>query len=208
MTSRRWSMGDRVVDTARPEWGAGEVISAQAATIEGLNCQRLSIRFERAGLKTLSTAVAELAAAARGDAPTRPAAQAATGSSALPPMAQPGWDDEHKTPLQRLLEIPEPASDPFRSLGNRLRETVKLYRFSDSPASLIDWAAVQTGLADPLSEFNRHELEEYFRKFRRALDEHLSTLTKAMVKQEPAELAAIMAEAPDEARRVAQRSQR
>jgi len=196
MTSRSsWNRGDRVVHTARPEWGAGEVISAQASTVEGRSCQRLSIRFERAGLKTISTAVAELASVARGETPRL----------AVDPEM---FHEQDQSLVEKLVELPEAATDPFRSLTNRLNETLKLFRFTDSPASLMDWAAVQTGVADPLSHFNRHELEEHYRKFKRSRDEHMGNLVRSMHKQEPAQLAAAMASAPEEAKRIAQRSQR
>lgn len=195
MASRSWSRGDRVVHTARPEWGAGEIISAQASTVEGRPCQRLSIRFERAGLKTLSTAVAELAAVARGEVPR------------LPPEAFPAHEQDRSL-VEKLVELPEAATDPFRSLTNRLNETLKLYRFTDTPASLMDWAAIQMQVADPLSHFNRHELEEHYRRFKRNRDEHMGNLVRSMHKQEPAALASALSSAPEEARRVAQRSQR
>ncbi len=197
MVSQRWRMGDRVVLAKRPEWGAGEVISTKATTFEGKPCQSLSIRFERAGLKTLSTAVAELQQAARGTA---------SNQQAQPQM--PDFETEEVPVEQRLRALPEPATDPFRSLAHRLKETCRLYRFSDAPASLFDWAAAQTGLADPLTRFNRHELEEAFARFRRLLDEHLRELVRLMRKEDPASLAPILAGAPTDAKRAAQRAQR
>jgi hypothetical protein len=49
-----------VVHAGKPEWGVGVVSSAQNVTQDGKPSQRLTIRFERAGLKTVSTAVASI----------------------------------------------------------------------------------------------------------------------------------------------------
>lgn len=197
MVSQSWRMGDRVVLTKRPEWGAGEVISTKATTFEGKPCQSLSIRFERAGLKTLSTAVAQLEQAAR-----------STSRPSNPEPSIPSFDSDEIPIEQKLRTLPEPATDPFRPLANRLKDTCQLYRFSDAPASLFDWAAAQTGLTDPLTQFNRHELEEAFSRFRRLLDEHLRELVRVMRQEDPAALAPILAEAPTDAQRAAQRVQR
>ncbi|MBZ0173299.1 MAG: DUF3553 domain-containing protein, partial [Phycisphaerales bacterium] len=58
-----WKSGDRVVHTTRPEWGLGRVLSATSIREDGQDAQRLTVRFDRAGTKTLSTAVARLAQA-------------------------------------------------------------------------------------------------------------------------------------------------
>ncbi len=197
MVSKRWSRGDRVMHPSRPEWGAGEVISAQAATIEGKACQRLSIRFERGGLKTLSTAVANLAEAAAGR--TAPQRQ---------PTAMPAFEADEPSYQDRLRTLPEPATDPFRSLASRLTQTCLLYRFTEAPASLFDWAAAQTGLTDPLTQFNRHELEDAFARFRRQRDDHFFDLIRSLRKDDPSALAEVLAKAPEPAKQMAARSQR
>src|SRR5689334_4605995 len=60
MAAREWKLGDRLVHAGRPEWGIGEVRAAEATTQDGVRCQRLTIRFDRAGVKTISTAFADL----------------------------------------------------------------------------------------------------------------------------------------------------
>ncbi len=198
MPTKRWTRGDRVMHPNRPEWGAGEVLSAQAATIEGKVCQRLSVRFERGGLKTLSTAVAELAEA------TQPSAVATL------PATDPfeGLDDDAPSYKELLRTLPEPATDPFRSVLARFNETCRLYRFTDAPASVFDWAAAQTGLTDPLTQFSRHELEEAFRRFQRLRDDHFFDLLRTLRKESPADLSSALAAAPQEAQRLAARAQR
>jgi len=167
----RFSIGDQVVHAGKPEWGGGSVVSAAATNHEGKPCQRLSVRFSRAGLKTVLTGIA----------PIQPAAEI---SSTLKPKL-----DEHHDPLpinsaghRELLEImtrmPEPARDPFATPAMRLESTLSLYRFEGTGGSLIDWAAAQSGLSDPLSRFNRHELEEYYRMFEKNLRTHLSKVVR------------------------------
>ena len=62
----KFSFGDRVVHAAKPEWGVGQVVGAQPISENGVSAQRLTIRFDRAGLKTLSTGFAELRPATAG----------------------------------------------------------------------------------------------------------------------------------------------
>jgi hypothetical protein len=97
---------------------------------------------------------------------------------------------------EALLRIPDRASDPFSSLSDRLRGTLDLYKFADSPGGLLDWAAIQTGLKDPLSRFSRHELEQYFTRFRASLDDHLRKLLRDARKSSPGIIAEAVASAP------------
>jgi hypothetical protein len=73
-------------------------------------------------------------------------------------------------PEEAMTCLPPECSDPFTSLRKRFQRTLTLYRFDASSSSLIDWAIAQTGLDDPLSRFNRHELEAFFDQWRRARD--------------------------------------
>lgn len=169
---------------AKPEWGAGDVMLAEPTTHEGSPCQRLTIRFARAGVKTILTSAAEIRAA-----------------DAAPRLSQ----DRPEDPLsaiaaaadadEALLRIPDRASDPFSSLADRLRGTLDLYKFADSPGGLLDWAAIQTGLKDPLSRFSRHELEQYFSRFRASLDDHLKKLLRDARKSNPGMIAEVAAAA-------------
>lgn len=209
--SRQWGFADRVVHAQRPEWGHGIVTAAEDAVHEGTRCQRLTVRFERAGVKTLLTAMAELnpagerpisaeepenvAAASPGELVgtngTRtkvPSPVAAPAAPALSPANPSGWLEkaEATSPDEVMAKIPEGCTDPFRTIDQRLAATLQLYRFSDMGGSLIDWAAAQTGLKDPLSRFNRHELERFFKRFAHNRDEHLKKLVLELKKKDPA----------------------
>lgn len=192
MTSTKWNKGDRVIHATKPEWGTGEVLQAEGFTHEGKACQRLTLRFDRAGLKTLSTAFAELKPATTA-APafafaTTSDTSGSEGSNALDlPMVSPS---EIKAMMTKL---PDSATDPFTSLRSRFLATLSQYKFADTPGALLDWAAIQTGLKDPLTRFNRHELEQYFVQFRMAVDEHLKKLLREVRRAEPQLLAEVQA---------------
>ena len=64
-----------------------------------------------------------------------------------------------------MLAIPERCRDPFRSVESRIQSALELYRYDNGGRGLVDWAVAQTGLDDPLSRFNRHELEAHFSRW-------------------------------------------
>ncbi len=196
MAERSWKVGDRVLHTSRPEWGVGQVLRTEKSRHEGRDVQRLTIRFDRAGTKTISTAFATLqdadAMSAAALHRTIDYAQSEARDRLEPDQVfgkghQSNTPDPHKT----LLKLPEGATDPFSSLANRLDFTLKLYRFEPTGASLLDWAASQTQLPDPLSVFSRHELEAYFAQFRTILDTHLKKLVQEARDREPRLLAGL-----------------
>lgn len=191
--TRQWAMGDRVLHTGKPEWGVGQVVTTKSESRDGKPSQKLTIRFDRGGLKTISTAFATLSAADVGETT---AGQAATGGT---------WLDELEggDPVAFMSRVPDDAKDPFAPLGTRLRRTLELYRFEPAGASLLDWAASQSRLKDPLSRFNRHELEDMFRQWRRRLDEHLAELVRDLKRAEGIEAVAKAAEGAPEAGRQA-----
>ncbi|HYE03160.1 MAG TPA: DUF3553 domain-containing protein [Phycisphaerales bacterium] len=200
MPAHQWSFGDRVVHAKRPEWGAGVVTAAQSIVDDGAPAQRLTIRFDRGGLKTLSTSHAELEPAA-----ARPALGEQAPDQADPRTdAGPGGPDP-KAAEAVLTRVPEAASDPFVPLAERLRNTLALYRFTDAGGSLLDWAAAQSGLKDPLSRFNRHELELLFKKFAFARDEHLKKLVLDARRKDPAALGEALRAAPPGAQQALRR---
>lgn len=221
MTTKEWSYGDKVIHAGKPEWGIGQVTGASGATHEGKPCQRVVVRFERAGVKTLSTAFAELRPAAeapslavaeevktvvRGEtgsngtasggknggvpAPARGTAMAGDGSG--------GWLDqaEAPSPIEVMSKLPGATNDPFTPLSARLKATIDLFRFTDSGGSLLDWAAAQSGLKDPLSHFSRHELEQLFKRFSFVRDDHLKKLVLDMKKHDPATMQQMLRAAP------------
>lgn len=198
MSSDGFKFGDRVIHTLRPEWGTGVVTAAQAIVENGRNCQRLTLRFDRAGLKTISTAIAELRLAGAGEE-LGESPQAANGA---PLNEDAGWlaKLEAGSPQEIMSRLPESTRDPFVSLAQRIRATLELYRFSDRGGTLLDWAAAQTGLKDPLARFNRHELEEFFKRYAFERDAHLGRLMQDARKHPSPELDRVMQQAPPAAR--------
>lgn len=195
MAPRTWTVGDEVRHAGRPEWGIGKVAKADGATHNGVACQRLTVKFDRAGLKTLSTAFASLEPAGAVQAVRSQLSATETESDAGDIFA-----GASESIADVLSTLPEPATDPFRTLEARLKATLGLYRFQPTGGSLLDWAAMQTGLADPLSKCNRHELEAHFQRFRVRLDAHLVTLVREAAKKDPAMLDRLKGEAPSQAR--------
>ncbi len=158
----RFEAGDRVIHAGRPEWGTGHVARAAADAHEGRPCQRLTIRFERAGVKTLSTGVAAL---------RRAGAEASVNGDEPHALGEPDAN-----PQEVMTRLPDSARDPFAAPLARLGATLDLYRFGRDGGSLLDWAASQSGLPDPLTRFSRHDLEDLYDRFVHRLDEHLGQL--------------------------------
>lgn len=177
MAEESWTKGDRLVHSGKPEWGLGHVLLAEPGMHEGKICQRLTIRFERAGMKTISTAFAEL----------KPSDGAASVSQERPDDADPLAKASDAASVSEVMtRLPEAMTDPFTPLRKRFAATMDGYRFGEGPSALLDWAAIQTGMKDPLSRFNRHELEMWFGKFRMELDQHVKKLARELRKAEPA----------------------
>lgn len=204
-----WSSGDRVVHTGKPEWGTGVINTATRTTQDGKPCQLLAIRFDRAGLKTISTAFANLmpaedAAALSAEPMFAPSAPSqSNGDSdrhgvskeddfAARLTGAPGQGDIK----QRMARLPDNATDPFTTPMERLKVTLALYRFQPTGGSLLDWAAMQSGMADPMSRFNRHELEKFFESFVIVRDNHLRKTLFEARKADPNATSALLKQAP------------
>jgi hypothetical protein len=197
MIGREWKPGDRLYHAGCPEWGTGEVRGAVSVSQNGVKCQRLTISFDRAGTKTLSTAFADLRTRDSREIRNEPSM-----SEPRDPLAA-ATEPNHE---EALVRVPEDATDPFRPHKARLHTTLGLYRFTSAGASLLDWAASQTGMKDPLSKFSRHELERSFDRFRANLDAHLKKLAFEMRKADPASLAEAVASAGPEQRQALRRA--
>lgn len=193
-TEMEFKFGDRLVHASKPEWGTGVVTAVQNLVEEGVATQRLTLRFDRAGLKTLSTAFADLRPA--DEHPSTDAAGAAAASSGVSWLEQLEAGDL----TERMQRLPEATRDPFVSLATRLKATLGLWRFSEQGAALLDWAAMQTGLKDPLARFNRHELEQFFKRFATEREAHLKRLLLDAKKQPSPEVDRVKAEALPAAR--------
>ena len=178
MQERSFQVGDLVRHLARPEWGAGNVLRIERATVHGVPSQRLTVRFPSHGTKTLAIPPAPIEAATpqdKEDLHMIPNGQTFREREA---NHEGGWlgSISKCKPEDILIELPEPATDPFSSLKSRLQATLGLYRFGRTAGGLIEWAVAQTGLDDPLGRFNRHELEQYFDNWAVKRDQHLRKL--------------------------------
>lgn len=187
-----WRVGDRIIHAGKPEWGAGEVRAAEHGLIDGRTGQRLTVRFDRAGVKTIATQYATVRAA---DPSARPDEPETEVEAVLDTAELRG----------RLVSLPEEATDPFRTRRARLQTTLALYRFTGAGASLLDWAAVVSGLKDPLSRFNRAELEQFFQRFRTNLDGHLKRLLFELKKDDPGAARELAPTAPPAAQQMLKR---
>ena len=177
---QRFQMGDRVVHSSKPEWGVGIVATTSMGDHEGVPCQRLVIRFDRAGLKTVSTAFAksEMAGDRVGVVTEKESIKARDDGAANPILKATGRE------LQDImLKIPDAASDPFATPAQRLKATLSLYRFTSSGGPLID-------------KFTRHELEDFFGFFEKILWKHLGKIVKEARDVPAAELVQIRDSAP------------
>ncbi len=201
-----FKFGDRLVHGSRPEWGIGVVTAAQSLVSEGLAGQRLTVRFERAGLKTLSTPLASLRFA--DESPGLGPAMEESGPRLIPKGD--GWLSklEAGDVNEVMGRLPEETRDPFTTLGERLKVTLGLYRFTDQGGALLDWASIQMGVKDPMNRFNRHELEVYFKRFAVERDAHLKRLIAEIKKTPPADLAQVISGAPRAGREALQRLHR
>lgn len=198
-------MGDRVVHSSKPEWGVGIVSTSSMGDHEGTPCQRLVIRFDRAGLKTVSTAFADI----------RPAGNQVGVVTEKESIA--ARDDGAENPIHKatqreiqdiMTRIPEPARDPFATPAQRLKATLSLYRFTNTGGPLIDWAVMQSGLSDPLTKFTRHELEDFFGFFEKILWKHLGKMVREARDVPAPELVKIRDSAPIEGQQALQRLHR
>ncbi len=198
-------MGDRVVHASQPEWGVGIVSTSSMGDHEGVPCQRLVIRFDRAGLKTVSTAFAKIEAAGdRVGVVTEKETITARSDGASNPILK----ATAREVMQIMTTIPDAARDPFATPGQRLKATLSLYRFTDSGGPLIDWAVMQSGLSDPLSKFTRHELEDFFGFFEKILWKHLGKMVREARDVPASELVQIRDSAPPAGRQALQRLHR
>ncbi|MEO1277724.1 MAG: DUF3553 domain-containing protein [Planctomycetota bacterium] len=170
--------GDRVRLATRPEWGHGEVLSVISTIVDNEPTRKVRIRFARAGVREVI------------DSPSL------THDEDGPVNMDPAALNE------RMTTLPQPLRDPLRSNADRFRETGAMFRFNGRGGSLIDWAATQTGLVDPLSALPRHEIEDAFARFRRSLEEHLWSLGRQMKQENEAEFRRIALQMPDDAQSV------
>jgi hypothetical protein len=175
-TQTTYAVNERVRHRQKPEWGIGTVTKIETVTRLGQRDQRIWIRFPNGGLKTVLGSMAELerASAVGADAvavvPDTFAARAASHEG--------GWlgSVAKRKPEDAMTSLPAAASDAFLTVPKRVEFVLSLYRFEATGGKLIDWAVAQSGLDDPLSRFNRHELEAFFDRWAFERDATLARL--------------------------------
>jgi len=202
----QFKAGDRVRHEKRPEWGVGTIQRAENIRVGEKPTQRLVIRFANAGLKTLSTLGADLAHL-NGQASHAPP----NGSETLldrEAQSETGWLGEisKRNPEDAMTQLPEEATDPFSTPIVRLKKTIALYRYQPDGRGLSDWAVARSGLDDPLSRFTRHELEQFFDRWRFLRDKHLVKVLEEARNDDPQAAEAILAQAPPAAKHAVSKS--
>ena len=105
-----------------------------------------------------------------------------------------------------MTGLPPAATDPFLSLRRRLENTLALYRFDPAGGKLIDWAIAQSGVEDPMTRFNRNQLEQFWQRWKFELDAHLTRLL-GEARRDPSSLSGAMQKAPPAAQRAVQKLQ-
>jgi hypothetical protein len=190
-----FKFGDSIVHATRPEWGPGVITRAENITWNGHPAQQLNVRFATVGLKTLNTAIVDLL----------PAQEKVTAVKQT--QSNSGWIEalETKTDDELMTSLPEEAGDPFRSMWERLAFVLDLYRFTTDAGPLLNWAVAQSGLADPLSRFSRHELETFFARWARHRDTQLSALLLEASRADEPRVQQMIKQAAPESRHVVQR---
>ncbi|MEE2971795.1 MAG: DUF3553 domain-containing protein [Planctomycetota bacterium] len=195
----KYKPGERVRHPGKPEWGVGEVSKVELITRDGMPDRRVWIRFPGEGTKTVLASVAGLelveedALKAGGEADTLLDRQATHETGWLGEIAK-------NKPEDAMTSLPERASDPFVPARGRLEFIFSLYRFNRNGGSLIEWAIAQSGLDDPLSRFNRHELEQFFDRWSWERDQTLArTLDECRKSGESVDM--LLRDAPPSARR-------
>ncbi len=175
------AFGDRVTHPKFPEWGSGAVIKVENTVQQGEPTTRITVRFASAGLKSfvgshLPLDVLEDRHSMPGDRDcVRPAI------AEVEDLERSGLTEAIEQKLLEIMHaIPMACRDPFNTAEHRLRRTLELYKYDMSGRGLMEWAMAQTGMDDPLTRFNRTELEVYFKHFSQDLNQHLSKLLSEM----------------------------
>jgi len=202
MSTVPFTVGERVRHPQRPEWGLGNIQRIEMTTVGAKRDQRLWIRFDNAGLKTIlaSAAGLERTATIGGDGEHTLVGRELAGET--------GWLAEisKRKPEDAMTSLSPQASDPFIPAAKRLEYVLGLYRFDTSGAKLIDWAVAQSGIGDPLTRFTRHELERFFSDWAIERDAQLGRILQDQeLRSDPAIVRAVMQRAPQAAQAAAKR---
>jgi hypothetical protein len=178
------SVGRRVCNPGRPEWGVGTILRVQTTLVGGQTVQRVSVQFAT-GHRTILIPPGRLAEPQ--DEPQREA----------------GWLDKlgGRTLDERLASLPESIREFLGTSAQRVVVLARLYELADDGPALLKWARSQAGVADPLSHWTRDEIRAAFDEFcrrRNAMLRQAVTALRSSGGQAGVEEA--LAEVPDSAR--------
>ncbi len=193
--------GDRVTHPRFPEWGSGAVIKVEIAPINGEPSTRVTVRFAHAGLKKFIGDAIPLDVMASSHAMPGDREGKKPAIAAVEELERSGLTQAVEQKLEEIMfAIPLACRDPFNTAEHRMRRTLELYKYDLSGKGLMEWAMVQTGMDDPLTRFNRTQLEDYFKQFSFLLKQHLAKLVQEM-HEDKETLDRLLDEAPVGARR-------
>ena len=175
------SFGDTVRHPKHPEWGTGAVTKVEQTAINGEPAVRIAVRFKSAGLKTFAGASLPLEVMQSDYSMPGDGHLAKPAIAEVESLEQSGLTEavEQKI-MDIMLAIPLPCRDPFNTIEHRIKRTLDLYKYDLSGRGLMEWAMSQTGMDDPLTRFNRTELEVFFKQFANDRDIHLCKLVKEL----------------------------
>lgn len=177
MTAATIKTGAKVRHPARPEWGTGIVSKTELFTGDAGADLRVWVKFPSIGVRTLIASIAKLELIeASADEPVTSVYARPTITEVDASRGGLASDTGFRKAEDLMTSLPLDATDPFASIKTRLERTLKLYRFDGTAAKLIDWAVAQSGLDDPLTRFNRQELEVLYKRWLFNLDAHLVRL--------------------------------
>lgn len=175
------SFGDTVRHPKHPEWGTGAVTKVEQTAINGEPAIRVAVRFKSGGLKTFAGASLPLEVMQSDFSMPGDGHLAKPAIAEVESLEQSGLTEavEQKI-MDIMLAIPLPCRDPFNTIEHRIKRTLDLYKYDLSGRGLMEWAMAQTGMDDPLTRFNRTELEVFFKQFANDRDMHLCKLAKEL----------------------------
>ncbi|MBW7905167.1 MAG: DUF3553 domain-containing protein [Phycisphaerae bacterium] len=160
-------VGSKVRVLARPDWGAGTVVSLSRAT----GVHRVTIDFPVVGRRVVVVPPARL------------------GPPEAGPVRQAGWLDSlaGATADQRLRQLPADVEQVLGTPAQRLAAVLPWYGFDAEEHGLVRWARALVRASDPLSVWSRDELEAAFAAFCRERDAHLRGVAALLRQQEGAQ---------------------
>lgn len=206
LTTMTISFGDKVIHPKFPEWGSGAVIKVENTALQGESTTRITVRFTSAGLKSfvgddLPLDVLQSDHSMPGDRELKRPAIAEVED-----LERSGLQQAVQKKLDEIMHaIPLACRDPFNTSEHRLRRTFELYKYDMSGKGLMMWAMAQTGMDDPLTRFNRTELEMYFNQYSHELQLHLAKLLSEMHGENKL-IKRLLSEAPQRAKKAVEKA--